>query len=133
MIMIVERKILRNIMNILLLDDDSEMVSALSEVLELDDHRVQCGYNGRDGLAQLQSGEALPDVIVCDISMPLMNGLAFTRHLRQDELLAGIPVVMMSGRSDDEAAALEAGATYFIAKPFHYPQLEQILLECQKR
>jgi len=120
-------------MYILLLEDDPEMAFVLSEALQLDNHTVQFDHNGQEGLARLRSADVPPDVIICDIQMPIMDGLDFTRYIRQSERWADIPIVVMSGRPSDKIKALDAGATYFMSKPFKYSHLEQILSECQKR
>lgn len=61
-----------------------------------------------------------PDVVLMDIRLPGMDGLALTRHLKANKHLAGIPVIMMTGdaRRETLLAAMEAGAAEFVVKPF---------------
>jgi len=68
-----------------------------------------------------------PDAIVLDVRMPVMDGLTALRRLRSDSRTANIPVVMVSSSLQDEQIALEAGATYFIPKPYEGRKLGSIL------
>ena len=79
--------------------------------------------DGAEGLDAAARDPAL-DLVVADINMPGMDGLEFTRRLR-DELGSGVPVLVCSTESspDDRAAASGAGATGFLAKPWTPEQL----------
>jgi len=78
---------------------------------------VQSFTSGADLLQSLH-GEAPPDVVLLDVSMPGMDGIEFCRQLKADPERAGIPVVILSGSDGKEPAALAAGAEAFLDKPF---------------
>lgn len=112
--------------SILLLDDNPDMLSALTELLEFQDHYVTTGYNGCDGMAILSSGAEV-DLIISDIMMPQMDGLKFIETVRQNAIWAQIPFTFMSGHVGDKERAYKAGADAFINKPFAIDELEALL------
>lgn len=87
---------------------------------------VEAG-NGAEGIAALQrlaeSGQA-PDLVLCDVHMPVLDGVGFLSE-RAVQGLAGAPVVMVTADASDPmvAQAMTAGATGFIAKPFSAEQV----------
>ena len=110
------------------------MTSSASDVLVVDDdpyiNRLVCsflkhgGYSPRsalDGKAALAEIEqAVPGLIVLDIMLPDMTGYDICRTVKDAERTAGIPVIMISALSSEEAisAGMEAGATAYLPKPF---------------
>lgn len=111
---------------ILLLEDNPDMVQALIEVLEMHNYEVVTAYNGREGLRILESG-VLPDLIITDLKMPLMDGLQFMQFVRGSAAWAHIPVAIMSGETTDSPRITASGADAFILKPFHFDELEATL------
>lgn len=111
---------------ILLLDDNPDMLSALAELLEFQDHSVTTGYNGCDGMAIL-SGGAEVDLIISDITMPQMDGLKFLKTIQRNTVWSQIPFTMMSGHTADRDKAFKAGADAFINKPFPIDELQSLL------
>lgn len=118
---------------ILLLEDNHDMLSALSEVLQMHQYQVMTGYNGQDGLELLQNAPALPDLIITDINMPDMNGLEFLGEVRRRADWAKIPVAIMSGLVSDQQRALASGADAFVTKPFRFNELERTLSQLTNR
>ena len=92
----------------------------LSEVLE--------AANGAEGLTVL--GEHRVDLILCDINMPVMDGIEFVRSLRSVPNASGIPVVMITteGSESHVVQALSAGARGYIRKPFTSEQVKEHVL-----
>ncbi len=85
---------------VLIVDDDAETRAALAEVLEARGYPVGAACEGREAMSILRGQlgrEPLPGVIVCDLRMPVMDGLSFWHQLRQHPVLATIPVIIMSG------------------------------------
>jgi CheY-like chemotaxis protein len=82
---------------ILLVDDEPESLAALSMVLELRGYQVHQSGDGKAALEQ--AGRLLPDLIVTDCSMPVMDGVQLCRHLKLYPALAAIPVIMVSARA----------------------------------
>ncbi len=114
-------------MKIILLEDDPDMLETLAEALELNDHIVMRGGSGDDGLALLREGESLPDLILSDVNMPGMTGLEFVAAVKANVNWQLIPICIVSGSVGDEVAALQAGATAFLVKPFQFAELNQLL------
>jgi CheY-like chemotaxis protein len=112
---------------ILVLEDNPDMLSTLSEILEINGFIVIPAYSGREGLTALEACDHLPDLILSDLNMPDMDGLQFIRQVRSHERWNAIPVAVMSGMVNDEPIAINAGADAFVNKPFRFDELERLL------
>lgn len=84
--------------------------------------------NGAEALAVLAAGQV--DLILCDINMPVMNGLEFVRQLHSAKNAQSVPVVMITteGGESDVMLALSAGAQGYIRKPFTTDQMKEVVL-----
>jgi two-component system phosphate regulon response regulator PhoB len=91
--------------------------------LELEGYRVITASDGEEGLARIH--EDRPDIIVLDVMMPKMDGLAMTRAVKGDTELRDIPIVLLSARTAaaDVDRGLAAGADRYVTKPFDIPVL----------
>lgn len=98
---------------ILIIEDDESIRNALRDILELEDYRVQVASNGKEGLEALASTSD-PCLILLDFMMPVMNGLEFAQALKKDDLLAAIPIVVISAYDNRAKVIPSAG---FIKKP----------------
>lgn len=107
---------------VLVVDDDTYVCELLGIVLGIEGYQVHCAG---DGISALQTMSWGPDVVLSDLEMPRMGGLELLRFLRARADLRGVPFVLMSGRTEPDvsAAALQGGATSFVAKPFDLPDL----------
>jgi two-component system response regulator AtoC len=114
-------------MNILVVDDELGLRHTLTLILQAEGHEVRSASDGASALERL--AEAPADLIVCDVRMPGLDGLAFLERYQQ---MGGTALVlMMSAYGDDEAAleAIRRGAYDFIPKPF---RADQVLLVVRK-
>ena len=104
--------------------DDEPSVRALVARLLQDTFEVAQATDGADALAQIHGG-ARPDLIVCDLMMPRMDGLTFTKELKRDPALARIPIVMLTAKSGarDMVDGINAGARAYVTKPFKSEEL----------
>jgi two-component system, chemotaxis family, chemotaxis protein CheY len=117
--------------NILIIED-SELLHRMYDLI-LIRYRAQGikilhAYNGKEGLAALcQNPET--DLIILDINMPVMSGLEFLFHCRDQKVFQGIPVIIISteGKEDDTMRGLEAGARAYLTKPFQPHDLIRII------
>ena len=100
---------------ILIVDDDRDMRVSLAHLLESAGYETVIVKNAHDGLEALQSN--LPDVVLSDVRMPVMDGLEFQRKARE---ISHVPVVLISAHGDIPMAvsALQDGAYSFVEKPF---------------
>jgi FixJ family two-component response regulator len=102
--------------NILIVDDDVHIVEASRELLESVGHCVRTGHSGDEGLASLANA-ALPDCLLLDVDMPMMNGPAMAHQMLLHEgREERIPILLVSGRNDLCAVAARMGTPYFLAK-----------------
>lgn len=76
--------------------------------------------NGKEALIWMQSGN-LPDLIICDIEMPVMDGFEFIKKIRSSGFFDDIPLIMLSGKeeSKDKIKCFEMGADDYVIKPFN--------------
>jgi DNA-binding response OmpR family regulator len=105
----------RTMTTVLVIDDDPTVREVVSRYLSRDGHRVVERSNGADGLAAALTEE--PDLVVLDLMMPGMDGLAVCRELRKQSV---VPVIMLTalGEESDRVIGLEYGADDYITKPF---------------
>lgn len=107
---------------IITIDDDPDILDVLS--LTLTDHYdILQANNGKEGLQIVQ--QKIPDLIICDYMMPIMNGRDFCKEVKKDILLRHIPVIMLTGKGEvqDRISGIEAGADDYIVKPFSPDEL----------
>ncbi|MDB4881970.1 MAG: two component, sigma54 specific, transcriptional regulator, Fis family [Gemmatimonadetes bacterium] len=114
-------------MNILVIDDELGLRHTLSLILQAEGHAVRVASDGDAGLERLAESSA--DLVICDVRMPGLDGLAFLDRYKAAG--GSALVIMMSAYGDDEAAleAIRRGAYDFIAKPF---RADQVLLIVRK-
>ena len=107
---------------VLIVDDDAHLREFLRANLETEGYVVREAGSADEGLAVLE--EEPPDLILLDVMMPQVDGWEMLRRVRERHGLESIPVVMFSGKVEDEAeTAEERGAQAFIGKPFDPEQL----------
>jgi CheY-like chemotaxis protein len=114
---------------VLVVEDDPELLQAISEAIEAEGYEVRRARHGLDALGQLRSGRRAPDVILLDLMMPIMNGWQFRHAQRQDSDLAHIPVVVVSAKTDSAQHAAWLEADDYIQKPI---ALDRLLEAIQK-
>jgi PAS domain S-box-containing protein len=112
---------------VLIIDDIVDIADTLRELIELNNHEVEVAYNGFEGLAKAR--EFQPEILLCDIGLPRMNGYEIARTIRQDETLKGIFLVALTGYAmpEDLQRAAEAGFDSHLAKPVDLDELYRIL------
>lgn len=102
--------------SVLIADDDEELCALLREYLTRQGLQVATVYSAEAALARLEDAATLPDVLVLDVMLPGMDGLAALKRIRA---LSALPVLMLSGRGEpvDRVVGLELGADDYLAKP----------------
>lgn len=103
----------------LLLIEDSEELLALMRRLLQADYRIVTAADGKEGLEKMQTEEI--DLVVSDIMMPEMDGIAFCKAVKSDLQTCHIPVILLTAKTSeqDRVEAYDAGAEGFITKPFN--------------
>lgn len=108
---------------LLLIDDDPNLILLVKDYLEFRGYKVITAENGQEALDVLQS--ETPDMIICDVMMPQMDGYTFVEHVRKDPRTSWIPVLFLSakGQSQDRVKGLNTGADVYMVKPFEPEEL----------
>ncbi|MCP9495876.1 MAG: response regulator [Pyrinomonadaceae bacterium MAG19_C2-C3] len=117
----------RNRQTILIVDDSDDIRSILAQMLEIDGYHVE---QASDGTEALSTAERIrPNLILMDLRMPMMNGIAATRQLHEHAETREIPVVIVSGLDSEmfRDAAFSVGCAAFLTKPFSTHELQDIL------
>lgn len=112
---------------ILAVDDSASIRQAVKITLASAGHTVVEAVNGADGLSK--AATATYDLVITDLNMPIMDGMAMIRELRRKPAYAGVPILFLTTESDPgvKSQAKAAGATGWITKPFAADQLAKIV------
>ncbi|HEX2571017.1 MAG TPA: response regulator transcription factor [Polyangia bacterium] len=101
--------------HLLLVEDDRDLRELMSILLEEAGYAVTTASNGQEALTAL--GQGLPDLILLDLKMPVMNGLEFARLFRARHA-RGAPILVVTAADDPQRRANEADADGWLGKPF---------------
>ena len=109
--------------HVLLIEDDSTLRENTAELLELEKYRVSTASNGKEGLDLAK--KEVPDVIVCDIMMPKLDGYGVITGLSKSERTKYIPFIFLSAKTErkDVRKGMNLGADDYITKPFEEEEL----------
>ena len=112
--------------SILIVEDNKEMNDYLAEIFSKD-YQVFRAYNGAEACKLLK--KQLPDLIVSDVMMPVMDGLELTAYVKQDLNSSHIPVILLTAKTDelDHTQGYLKGADAYITKPFNAQNLELLV------
>ena len=114
-------------LTLLLVDDDVDMLSFLSQFLERKNYNVIKANDGEDGLKKLEENEI--DFIISDLMMPRMDGLEFCKYVRTNTLYSHLPFVLLTAKADlnSRIDGLGSGADAYIEKPFSVNYLGTVI------
>ena len=103
---------------VLVIDDNND-IRQYEHTLLQDDYIVMEAVDGKEGLEIAK--KEVPDLVICDVMMPVMDGLEFTEQLKTNKATSHIPVIMLTAKNLEEhrAEGYEHGADSYITKPFH--------------
>ena len=110
---------------ILIVEDEQSLVDVLTYNLTREGYEVEVALDGRDGLQRARS--LLPDLVVLDLMLPLIDGLEVCRRLRADTTTQHIRILILTARADeiDEIVGFRMGADDYVVKPFKLKPLIQ--------
>jgi CheY-like chemotaxis protein len=116
-----------NAVKVLLVEDTEDNRVMMRRLLELSGYRVSEAVNGMEAVRAAE--DEPPDIILMDLSLPLIDGLAATRRIRQLPDLSKVPIIAVSAHdtADFHAEALAAGCDAYITKPIDYTELEDLI------
>jgi CheY-like chemotaxis protein len=106
---------------VLIVEDDVQICSGTKLRLESAGYTTCSASDGDTGV--IAAREELPDLVLMDVSMPRLNGLDALARMKADRRTEGIPVVMLSASMPDQRRALDAGARFFVKKPYTSEEL----------
>ncbi|MFS8905017.1 response regulator transcription factor [Synechococcus sp. O70.2] len=108
---------------LLVVDDDPNLVLLVKDYLEFRGYEVVAASNGLEALEVMR--RLTPDLIICDVMMPEMDGYTFVQTLRSDRATDWIPVIFLSarGQTADRVRGLNTGADAYLVKPFEPEEL----------
>jgi two-component system cell cycle response regulator DivK len=112
---------------VLVVEDFEDNRFMMRRLLEMSGYRVLEAINGEEAVEMAERER--PGLILMDLSLPLLDGLAATRRIRQHEALRDVPIVAVSAHdtADFHADALAAGCNDYVTKPIDFDQLEALL------
>jgi signal transduction histidine kinase/DNA-binding response OmpR family regulator/ligand-binding sensor domain-containing protein len=110
--------VIDNRKTILIVEDEKEIHSFLNELLE-EKYKISAAYNGFEALANLK--KEIPDIIISDVMMPLMDGIELCKEIKKDIQTCHIPFIMLTAKESvlHRIEGIESGANSYIPKPFH--------------
>lgn len=102
---------------IVLIEDHPDNMELMAYLLQAAGHTYRCATDGAQGLELIR--QERPDLVVCDLQMPVMDGFEVLRHLRLDETLRHTPIVAVTALSmpEDRQKVLRAGFDGYFSKP----------------
>lgn len=118
-----------NEVSVLLVEDTEDNRMMMRRLLELSGYRVSEAVNGVEAVKAAE--RETPNIILMDLSLPIVDGLAATRRIRQLPDLAEVPIIAVSAHdtADFHAEALAAGCDAYITKPIDYTELEDLITD----
>ena len=115
---------------ILVVDDEKLIVKGIRYSLEQDDLKVDCAYDGEEGLEMARSQKY--DIILLDLMLPKIDGMQVCQQIRE---FSNVPIIMLTAKSDDmdKILGLEYGADDYVTKPFNILELKARIKAIMRR
>ena len=115
----------------MVIDDSISVRRATTHLLQTAGWDIVTAKNGIDALEKLDEMETPPDIFLCDMEMPRMDGIELVKRLRKQPEFQSTPFVMITSRSADSHSALafDAGVSNYLVKPYHDEQLLELVNE----
>ena len=113
----------------LVLEDEPAVQTLLKKQLTSQGFQVTVASDGLDGLVKLESLK--PDIIICDVMMPNLDGMAFVKAIKSHSNTQKIPVIFLTAKTDPRSMidGINVGARFYVTKPF---QLDDLMTKVQK-
>jgi CheY-like chemotaxis protein len=112
---------------VLVVDDEYDIINTLEMILSMEGYLVRTAFHGREALQLLAASTTLPDVVLVDAMMPVMDGYRFIEALRADPRTRALPVVLMSAAQPDPIEQARGHWDVYVRKPFDLARLLSLL------
>lgn len=118
---------------ILIIEDEKALTEVLTYNLQREGFETIVAHDGQEGLRKAQT--LLPDFVLLDLMLPVLNGLEVCRQLRAGERTRNLPIIMLTARAEetDQVVGFSLGADDYITKPFSVKVLVQRIKALQRR
>jgi two-component system phosphate regulon response regulator PhoB len=118
---------------ILIIEDERALTEVLAYNLQREGYQTIIAHDGQEGLRKAQM--LLPDLILLDLMLPVLDGLAVCREIRAGEHTRHIPILMLTAKAEetDQVVGFSMGADDYVTKPFHVKVLMQRIKALQRR
>ncbi len=112
---------------ILVIEDEAGVRDSIVDILNAEDFIVDSAANGEEGLRQIH--EFKPDIVICDVMMPVLDGFGVLQQIRQDPGLATLPFVFLTAKAErvDFRSGMDLGADDYLTKPFTHDDLLRMI------
>jgi DNA-binding response OmpR family regulator len=119
--------------NVLIIEDNQDVRENMAELLELENYKVSTAEDGEKGVEMARLLK--PDIIICDIMMPKLNGYDVLLRLREDKTTASIPFVFLTAKTEriDVRKGMNLGADDYLIKPFEESELIAVIASRLKK
>ena len=117
---------------VLVVEDDPDIRDTVADVLQDEGYDVVSAKHGAEGIACLKSAARLPAIIILDLMMPVMDGIAFREEQKKNPRWSEIPVLVLSADRTSRDKATAMGARAYLQKPFDINQLLDLLREIEE-
>jgi CheY-like chemotaxis protein len=117
---------------VLVVEDDTDIRETVAELLVEEGYEVQTAMSGLDALEWLRDGEALPDVVLLDLMMPIMDGWTFYDHLQREDRWAALPIVVISADANVHEKAARLRPVACLRKPVGIDELLAVVARFRK-
>jgi DNA-binding response OmpR family regulator len=109
--------------HVLILEDDPNIQTLLRKQLASHGFKVSTASDGLDGLMKLESLK--PDIMVCDVMMPNLDGIEFVKAIKANNVTQKIPVIFLTAKTDPRSMieGINVGARFYVTKPFQIDDL----------
>ena len=119
-------------MRILIVEDEKDLANVLSEMLELEGYHTDIANDGEYGLDCAMTG--IYDLIILDIMLPKLDGIAVLRKLRQQQISSAVLMLTAKSQIEDKVDGLDSGADDYLTKPFVSKEfLARVRALCRRR
>lgn len=120
-------------LKVLIIDDNKDLTEIMCDLIGFLGHKTICSQDGKDGIAMAK--EHHPDVIICDIGLPVMDGYEVAQQLRKDDEIKETFLIALSGYAgpEDRKRSREAGFDRHLAKPADISAIERVIAEAAMR